>query len=200
VRTLTLRASLVLATVVAASLGDAPLAAHQIATTVVSLLAFALDALAIAGQTLTGRTLGASDAAGTRALTRRMIGWGVGAGALFGLVLAAASPLVARGFTSDEAVLSTVVPALLVVAAIQPLSGLVFVLDGVLIGAGDGVFLAWAGLVVLALYAPAALVVGWLEVSFTWLWLAYGLFIAARGATLWWRQRGEAWMVLGSAR
>ncbi|RLV57220.1 MATE family efflux transporter [Aeromicrobium phragmitis] len=200
VRTVTLRASLVLATVVAASLGDAPLAAHQIATTVVSLLAFALDALAIAGQTLTGRTLGASDAAGTRAMTRRMMVWGVGAGIAFGAVLAAASPLVARGFTSDETVLATVVPALLVVAAIQPLSGLVFVLDGVLIGAGDGVFLAWAGIVVLAFYAPAALVVGWLGASFTWLWLAYGLFIAARGATLWWRQRGEGWMVLGSAR
>src|SRR5690606_19861611 len=83
VRTLTLRISLLIATAVAAGLGDAPLAAHQIATTIVSFLAFALDALAIAGQTLTGRSLGAADADGTRALTRRMIGWGIGAGVVF---------------------------------------------------------------------------------------------------------------------
>ncbi|OUZ12239.1 MATE family efflux transporter [Aeromicrobium sp. PE09-221] len=198
VRTLTLRISLIIATLVAAGLGDAPLAAHQIATTVVSFLAFALDALAIAGQTLTGRTLGASDATGTRAMTRRMIAWGVGAGVVFGLVIAAASPLLVRGFTSDSLVQSTAIPALLVVAAIQPLSGVVFVLDGVLIGAGDGVYLAWAGILVLALYAPAALAVGWLDASFMWLWVAYGVFITARLATLWWRQRGDAWMVLGS--
>lgn len=200
VRTLTLRISLLIATAVAAGLGDAPLAAHQIATTIVSFLAFALDALAIAGQTLTGRSLGAADADGTRALTRRMIGWGIGAGVVFGAIIAVTAPLLARGFTSDESVQTTVIPALLVVAAIQPLSGIVFVLDGILMGAGDGVFLAWAGAIVLAVYAPGAIAVGVLGASFTWLWAAYGLFMAARLSTLWWRQHGEAWMVLGARR
>ncbi len=76
VRTITLRASLVLATLVAAQLGDVPLAANQVAAAVVTFLAFGLDAIAIAGQTLTGRTLGAGDADGTRALTNRMVGLG----------------------------------------------------------------------------------------------------------------------------
>ncbi|KQV74808.1 MATE family efflux transporter [Aeromicrobium sp. Root344] len=200
VRTVTLRASLVLATLVAAGLGDVPLAANQVAGAVVTFLAFGLDAIAIAGQTLTGRTLGAGDADGTRALTTRMVGWGVATGVLAGVLLAATAPWLPRLFTSDHAVQDALVPALLVVALIQPLSGVVFVLDGVLIGAGDGRYLAQAGLVVLAAYAPLVLAVGWSGAGFTWLWVAYGGFIAARLVTLWRRQRGTAWLVLGATR
>ncbi|MFI5429741.1 MATE family efflux transporter [Aeromicrobium sp. UC242_57] len=198
VRTATLRASIILGTLVAADLGDASLAAHQVAGTIVLFLAFALDAIAIAGQTLTGHALGAGDATTTRALTRRMIWWGLWTGLLAGAALAAVSPWVSHLFTTDPAVRDALVPALVVVAAIQPLSGIVFVLDGVLIGAGDGVYLAVAGLFVLAAYAPLALAVGWTHAGFTWLWVAYGGFIAARLATLWHRQRGDAWMVLGA--
>lgn len=199
VRTATLRASIVLGTLVAADLGDVSLAAHQIAGTLVLFFAFALDAVAIAGQTLTGRSLGAGNADTTRSVTRRMIWWGLWTGLLAGAALAIASPWVSHLFTSDPAVRSALVPALLVVAAIQPLSGVVFVLDGVLIGAGDGVYLAIAGIVVLVAYAPLALAVGWTDAGFTWLWIAYGFFIAARLATLWHRQRGDAWMILGVA-
>lgn len=200
VRTLTLRASIILATLVAADLGDVPLAAHQIAAALVGFLAFGLDAIAIAGQTLTGRSLGAGDATLTRALTRRMIGWGVVTGVVAGGVLAAGASWLPHLFTSDAAVREALVPALLVVALIQPLSGVVFVLDGVLIGAGDGFYLAVAGVVVLAVYTPLVLLVGWTDAGFTWLWVAYGGFIAARLGTLWHRQRGDAWMVLGATR
>ncbi len=200
VRTITLRASLVLATLVAAQLGDVPLAANQVAAAVVTFLAFGLDAIAIAGQTLTGRTLGAGDADGTRALTNRMVAWGIATGVVAAVVLAAAAPWLPRLFSSDPAVQDALVPALLVVAAIQPLSGIVFVLDGVLIGAGDGAYLAKAGVLVLAAYAPLVLAVGWTDGGFTWLWVAYGGFIAARLVTLWRRQRGTAWMVLGATR
>lgn len=198
VRTLTLRAALVLATVVAASLGDVALAANQVAASVVTFLAFGLDAIAIAGQALTGRALGAGDAVRTRQLTDRMIGWGVGTGATAAVVLAIASPWVARLFSSDPHVQDAILPALLVIAVIQPISGVVFVLDGVLIGAGDGRYLARAGLVTLAAYVPLAVAVGWTDAGFTWLWVAYGGFMAARLVTLWRRQRGTAWLVLGA--
>ncbi|MGI9084675.1 MAG: MATE family efflux transporter [Aeromicrobium sp.] len=196
-RTVTLRVALVLSTAVAATLGDVPLAAHQVATAVVTFLAFGLDAIAIAGQTLTGRALGAGDAPRTRELTRRMIAWGIGTGLVAAVAVAAGSPLLARLFSPDRAVQDALVPALLVIAVIQPLSGVVFVLDGVLIGAGDGVYLAWAGLAVLLAYVPLALAVGALDAGFTWLWVAYGAFIGARLVTLWLRQRGDRWMVLG---
>ena len=200
VRTLTLRVALILAALVAAGLGDVQLAAHQVAATVVAFLAFALDAIAIAGQTLTGRSLGAGDATGTRSLTRRMIAWGAGTGVTAAITLAVTAPWLPHLFTSDPAVHDALVPALLVVAAIQPVSGVVFVLDGVLIGAGDGVYLALAGLVTLAVYAPLVWWVGRTGAGFTWLWVAYGGFMAARLATLWARQRGDTWLVLGATR
>ena len=195
-RTLTLRTSLVLATIVAAQLGDVPLAAHQVAGTLVLFLAFALDAIAIAGQTLTGHALGANDVPQVRTLTARMITWGAGTGLLAGVLLAAAAPWLPALFTSDPAVRDALVPALLVIAVLQPVSGVVFVLDGVLIGAGDGAYLAIAGVLVLLAYAPLALLVGWTGAGFTWLWAAYGAFLLARLATLWHRQRGSAWLHL----
>lgn len=197
-RTLSLRAVLLLATLVASGFGDASLAAHQIATTIVMLLAFALDAFAIAAQTLTGHSLGAGDAAGTRHVTQRVIAWGFGFGIASGVLLAVTSPWVARAFTPDADVRAAAVPALLLVALIQPVSGVVFVLDGVLIGAGDGAYLAWAGLVTLLVYTPVALLIRESEAGFTWLWAAYALFQATRWMTLWLRQRGDRWLVLGS--
>lgn len=198
VRTATLRAALLIATAVAATQGDAPLAAHQVAVTVVSLMAFALDALAIAGQTLTGSSLGAGDGPRTRRLTNRMVSWGIGSGVVAAVLLLVFHPWLPGWFSSDPAVRDALLPVLVVVAVIQPLSGVVFVLDGVLIGAGDGAYLAWAGVAVLVVYAPLATAVWWWGGGLTWLWIAYGAFIAARLATLYARQRGDHWMVLGA--
>ncbi|MGZ5388904.1 MAG: MATE family efflux transporter [Aeromicrobium sp.] len=198
IRTLTVRAALLIATAVAATQGDASLAAHQIAVTLVTLLSFSLDAIAIAGQALTGRSLGAADPVRTRQLTRRMIGWGVVSGVVAGLLLLAVHGVIPSLFSPDAQVQSALLPVLVVVAVIQPLSGVVFVLDGVLIGAGDGAFLAWAGLAVLVVYTPLALAVQRNDAGLTWLWVAYGGFIAARLVTLYARQRGDRWMVLGA--
>ena len=161
-------------------------------------LAFALDAIAIAGQALTGRHLGAGDVPGARAATRRMVGWGIGSGVGFALVLAAASPLLAPLFTPDPQVRRLLITVLLVAAVLQPVSGVVFVLDGVLIGAGDGGYLAWAGIVTLAAFAPLAYLVWLTGAGLVWLWWAFGAFMLARLATLVWRERSGAWLVVGA--
>ncbi|WP_370616987.1 MATE family efflux transporter [Mumia sp. Pv 4-285] len=198
VRTLTLRAALLIATAVAATMGSAALAAHQIAVTVVTILAFALDAIAIAGQTLTGRSLGAGDVTGTRATTRRMIGWGVASGTAAAVLLLASVPWLPGLFTSDVNVQHLLVGALVVIALTQPISGVVFVLDGVLIGAGDGAYLAWAGVVTLVAYAPLAVAVWLLGGGLVWLWVAYAAFMVARMITLVLRERTDRWMVVGA--
>ena len=198
VRTLTLRASFLLATAVATTMGGASLAAHQIALTIVSTLAFALDAIAIAGQALTGRALGAADVDSTRRLTRRMIGWGWWSGVVAAVGLLAVHTVLPPLFSSDDAVADALVPALIVVALIQPISGIVFVLDGVLIGAGDGAYLAWAGIVVLAAYTPLVGIVWLTGGGLAWLWCAYGGFILARMATLVLRERSDKWLITGA--
>ncbi|UGY92540.1 MATE family efflux transporter [Streptomyces gobiensis] len=201
IRTLSLRAVLLIATAVAARLGDAEIAAHQITLTLWSLLAFALDAIAIAGQAIIGRYLGAADEAGARAACRRMMQWGIVSGVVLGVLVVAARPLILPLFTSDTAVHDRLLPALLVVAVTQPIAGVVFVLDGVLMGAGDGPYLAYAMLVVLAVFAPVALLVPSLGGGLTALWgTIAGLMMSVRLVTLWLRARSGRWIVTGAVR
>lgn len=201
VRTLSLRAVLLIATAVAARMGDSPVAAHQITLTLWTLLAFALDAIAIAGQAIIGRYLGAGDAEGARRVCRRMVQWGVVSGLVLGALVAAASPLILRVFTSDPEVQRALLPLLLIIAVTQPIAGVVFVLDGVLMGAGDGPYLAWAMLLTLAVFAPAALLVPVLGggVAALW-WTVAGLMMTTRMATLWLRARTGRWLVTGAVR
>ncbi|WP_206442459.1 MATE family efflux transporter, partial [Streptomyces boncukensis] len=201
IRTLSLRAVLLIATAVAARLGDADVAAHQITLTLWSLLSFALDAIAIAGQAIIGRFLGASDEAGARAACRRMVQWGVLSGAVLGALVALVRPVFMPLFTTDPSVVDQLTPVLLVVAVTQPVAGVVFVLDGVLMGAGDGPYLAGAMLVTLALFAPAALLVPVLGGGLTALWWTVaGLMMGTRLVTLWLRARSGRWVVTGAVR
>ncbi|WP_328554561.1 MATE family efflux transporter [Streptomyces sp. NBC_00358] len=200
IRTLSLRAILLIATAVAARLGDADMAAHQIILSLWSLLAFALDAIAIAGQAIIGRYLGADDAQGAREACRRMVQWGLVAGVVLGLLVLAARPLFLPLFSSDSGVQDVALPALVMVAASQPICGIVFVLDGVLMGAGDGPYLAWAMLLTLAVFTPVALLVPVLGGRLTALWGAMTLMMAVRMLTLWLRSRSGRWIVTGATR
>jgi putative MATE family efflux protein len=209
VRTLALRAILLVTTWVAAGLGDVPLAAHQVAATVWSFLAFALDALAIAAQALTGRALGAGDVVAARSATGTMIRWGVWGGGVLGLVVLALHRVIPLAFTSDPQVQSALAAALVVVAIGQPLSGYVFVVDGVLIGAGDGRWLAKAMAATLVLYLPlaigvhersATLLAAGPATAVTVLWIVFTAFMAIRACFFWWRVRSDAWLVTGAAR
>ncbi len=202
IRTVALRACLLVGTFAVTRVGadhtGLNLATHQIAVTFWSVLAFALDAIAIAAQALTGRALGRGDVEDVRRLTSRMLRWGVISGLVGGLLLAAVAPFVGILFTTDPEVRALLVPVLLVAALGQPLAGLVYVLDGVLIGAGDGTFLAWAGLVVLAVYAPAALWAATLPHGLIAIWVAMTfVFMGARGLLLHARARGDRWLVTG---
>ncbi len=206
VRTLTLRAALLVTTyavvLVSTRSGDrdssVSVATHQLAFTIWTFLAFILDAIAIAAQAITGRYLGAGDVAATREVTRRMIQWGLVGGAVLGLATIAAAPVVGRLFTEDPAVRALLVPVLVVVGLSQPLCGLVFVLDGVLIGAGDGTYLAKAGALVLAVYAPVVLAVAAVAPGLVWIWLTFTVVLmGARAVVLVRRERGDAWLVTG---
>ncbi|MFF4099875.1 MATE family efflux transporter [Streptomyces sp. NPDC001903] len=200
VRTLSLRAVLMIATAVAARLGDADIAAHQILLSLWSLLAFALDAIAIAGQAIIGRYLGAGDTEGAKTVCRRMVQWGIASGIVLGALVIAARPLFIPLFTSDPVVENALLPALLVVAISQPVCGIVFVLDGVLMGAGDGRYLAWAMLLTLAVFTPAALLVPAIGGGLTTLWWAMTLMMLVRMATLQLRARSGRWLVAGATR
>ncbi len=229
VRTLTLRVAVLATVWAATALGEVPLAAHQVVTSLWTFTAFCLDALAIAAQALIGTALGQADAAagGGRvedgaeplpagsgqpapvpsrepslpidAVLRRSLAWGVGTGAVTGVLLAALSPWLPRVFTSDPQVVAAVAPVLLVTASALPVAGAVFLFDGVLMGAGDGVYLAKAGVVTLVPYLPLALAVHsrWPAggaAGLVWLWAAFAwVFMGARLVTTGLRARSDAW-------
>ncbi|HET7399693.1 MAG TPA: MATE family efflux transporter [Intrasporangium sp.] len=204
VRTLALRATLLVTTWVAASLGDVPLAAHQVALTVWSFLAFALDALAIAAQALVGKALGAGDRARVRTSMDTMVRWGTRGGLAVGLLLVALHSVLPPLFTADPAVHEALGAALVLVGLGQAVSGYVFVLDGVLIGAGDGRWLAGASVAVLVAYLPVVLAARALGTGrpategVVLVWLAFLVFMLLRAAAIGWRARRDSWMVVGA--
>jgi putative MATE family efflux protein len=199
-RTLALQAVLVVMTAIAARQGDAALAANQVAMRVWNLFVLALDAIAIAGQAITGRYLGAGDVAAARAATGRMIVWGAVYGTIFSVVLLAIRPVLPPVFGLAPDVRRLLLAVLLVVIVQQPAAGVVFVLDGVLIGAGDQDYLAVAGLMTLAVFSAAAWGVLTTGSGLVALWLAYCAWMAARFATLTLRVRGTRWLVTGAVR
>jgi putative MATE family efflux protein len=199
-RTLALQAVLVIMTAIAARQSDAAIAAHQVAMRVWNLFVFALDAIAIAAQAITGRQLGSGDVAGARAATRRMIGWGAGYGALFSVVLLAIRPVLPSLFGVSPEVRGLLLSVLLIVIVQQPAAGVVFVLDGVLIGAGDQDYLAVAGLITLGVFAVAATIVVRTGGGLVALWIAYAMWMLARLVTLTLRTRSSRWLVVGAVR
>ncbi len=199
-RTVSLRVVLTLATVVATRIGTVAVAAHQVIFGIWTFLAFALDAIAIAAQAIVGRYLGGSDIVATRAATRRMIEWGVLAGVVTGLATLAVRPWLIPLFTTDSAVRSALESVILIAALFQPVAGVVFVLDGVLIGAGDARYLALAGVGTMAAFVPCALAVLAFDLGLAGLWWAIGVFMLARLAFLTTRAYGTRWLVTGATR
>ncbi|MEV8213671.1 MATE family efflux transporter [Leifsonia sp. NPDC077715] len=202
-RTASLRAAMLLAVFAATQLGPDELAAFQVTMTVFATLAFALDALAIAAQALIGKGLGEGDLEGVRAVLRRCIQWGIGAGAVLGVVTIALSPFAAALFTSDASVAALLPLSLAIVGLGAPLGGYVFVLDGVLIGAGDARYLALTGLVNVAVFVPLAFAAtAWGPhdaVGLAALTAAFALgYLGARAVTLGLRARGRVWMRAGA--
>lgn len=139
------------------------------------------------------------DQAGVDTVLRRCLSWGVGAGAVLGAVVAAASPWLPLLFTTDAGVVAAARPALLVAASALPLAGAVFLYDGVLMGAGDGPYLARVGVLTLLPYLPTAYAVAHGApagggAGLLWLWCAFAwLFMGARAVTTGLRARSETW-------
>ena len=198
IRTAALRASLLASTAVATRIGTADLAAHQVAFELWSFLALALDAVAIAGQAITGRLLGAGDADGAAASARRMLGWGASAGIGFAVLTVATRPWLPGWFSNDPEVVALAGFLLWWVAILQPINGVVFVLDGVLIGAGDLRYLARAMVISMLAFLAAAGAVVVTGAGIGWLWGAVAVLMGTRLLTLLPRLLGREWARTGA--
>lgn len=201
VRGVAFQACFISATTVAAHHSTAAVGAHQIVLQLWTFLALVLDSLAIAAQSLVGAALGADDESRARGLawqvTRYGLIFGIGLGVLFALL----SGVLPHAFTSDTSVLGEIPHAWWFFVALQPIAGVVFALDGVLLGAGDAAFLRTATIVAAATgFLPFV----WLSFAFDWglsgIWTGLSLFMIVRLATVLGRTKSGRWAVLGAVR
>jgi putative MATE family efflux protein len=198
-RTSALMSSFVLAGAVATRFGEASIGAHQVAFQLFIFLALVLDSVAIAGQIIVGRELGAGRRENAYAAGERMIWLSVGAGGVFALLMLALAGVLPRAFTGDTAVLEETALLWPLFALMQPFNGAVFALDGILIGAGDGPYLAGSMVVAFLVCATlllAALVGDW---GIRGVWSALVVLILVRLAAMTARFRRGRWLVTGWA-
>ena len=198
VRTASLYASLIVASAVLARVSPASLGAHQIAFQLWVFLALVMDAVAIAAQVIVGRSLGAGLAKEAYDSALRMIGWSFLLGATVGAVMLALINVLPHAFTGDPLVLNRLHAIWPLFALMQPLNGIVFALDGILIGAGDTRFLKWSTLfAAVGVYIPIAL----LSLHFGWgivgVWCGLVGLILGRLTTCGLRFAGKRWAVVG---
>ena len=140
-RTAGLLAVFTAATAVAARIGTATVAAHQVAAQIWLFLSLLLDSLAIAGQALVGRYLGSGEVDHARAASDRMLQWGLAFGAILGVIFWVLGPALPRLFTEDAEIVALVAGVMPFVAVLQPIGALVFVWDGIFMGAREFRFL-----------------------------------------------------------
>lgn len=194
-RTAALLTGLLVSTAVATRMGTVTVAAHQIARELWTMLALVQDGFAIAGQAMVGTALGATRLVEARTVAWRLLLWGTGFGVVVGLAYLVAEPVLPALFTRDAEVLAAVATVWAVVAVLQPVGGVVFVLDGVLMGAGDFRFLWWStALASLGGLVPVCLLAlrnGW---GLPGIWAGMAVMMGIRAVTTVWRLRSGAWL------
>ena len=165
IRTGALRLSLIFATSTAARMGAATLSAYEIVFQLFMLCSDVVDGLAIAGQALVAKYLGSGERARAYRMGVSLTLCGVTAGLLFAVSFALAWATIVKFFTTSVEVLALLTPgATILVCLIQPLNGIVFVLDGLLIGARDTRYLMWAMVAGAAIMIPLT----WSARQFGW--------------------------------
>ncbi len=199
VRAAAFQAAFLVAAGVAARMGTAQIAAHQIGMQLWGFTALLLDSFAIAAQSLVGAALGASNAVAARKLAGQVGRWSAGAGTAFAALYAAGWWVIPRLFTSSPAVLHQVHVLWPWFVLMLPAAGIVFGLDGVLIGAGDVAFMRTITIVAaLGGFVPITLAAARWDWGIGGVWAGLTAFIMVRLVGMVWRVRTDRWVVLGS--
>lgn len=184
---------------VAARGSAAAAGAHQIVYQLWVFLSLVLDSLAIAAQSLIGAELGGERTARAQRVAWQLTSYSLLLGIGLGLLFALLYPVLPQAFTNDRAVLAQIPEAWWLFVAQQPVAGIVFALDGVLLGAGDAAFLRTTTLAsALAGFFPLI----WLSYAFGWgllgIWSGLTVFLVARLLATVWRTYSGAWAVAGA--
>ncbi len=201
VRAIAFQAAFMIAAGVAGRLGSAQLAAHQIGLQLWEFVALLLDSFAIAAQSLIGAALGGGDVDAAKHTAWRVSVYSVWAGIVFGILLAAGWFVIPALFTGDPAVHAQAHILWPWLLGMQPAAGIVFALDGVLLGAGDNAFIRNVTLAAALIgFIPLCLLTLPLHLGLTGVWAGLTGFIVVRLIGMAWRTRSGHWLVVGEQR
>jgi putative MATE family efflux protein len=194
VRAASLLAAITATTLAAARIGTSSVAAHQVALQVWLFLSFTLDAFAVAAAAMVGKDLGAGETRAARLLSNRLLALGLMTGAGLTILLLVTAPLVASLFSLDGAVADELSSIYWFVIVLQPLTALVYVWDGIGVGASAFRYLA-ASMVVAGVASVATIVL--VGDTLTGIWVGLAVLILVRLVSLagWYR-----WGRLSSGR
>lgn len=200
-RSLAFQAAYLTAAGVAGRMGAAQLAAHQVGLQLWEFIALLLDSFAIAAQSLVGAALGGGDVEAAKSTAWRVSRYGVVAGVIFAGVAGAGWQLLPKVFSSDAAVQGQAHVLWPWLIAMMPLGGVLFALDGVLLGAGDNAFIRNVTMVAaLGAFVPIALLALRLDWGLGGVWAGIASFITVRLIGMAWRTRSGRWLVVGERR
>ncbi|WP_072802103.1 MATE family efflux transporter [Rhodococcoides yunnanense] len=198
-RSLAFQACFLSAAAVASRFGAAAVAANQVVLHMWNLVSLTLDSLAIAAQTMVGAALGRGDVGGATRLGWRLTVWSTVFAIILAVIFASGLPVIPSVFTTDASVIEQMQSIWWLFVLIIPIAGVVFALDGVLLGAGDAAFLRSATLVcALAGFLPSI----WMALAFDWglrgIWIGLGIFVTLRMIAVVARMVSGRWALAGA--
>jgi len=145
---------------------------------------FLIDGFAHASEALTGKFIGADDRPSLLRSVRLLFVWGTGISMLFTLIYLFGGNVLFRVLTNNPEVIANAKPYFFWVVMIPMLSFTAFLWDGIFIGATAGQEMRNAMLIsTLLIFFPAYILAGKLMGNHG-LWLAFILFMVARGVTM----------------
>ena len=198
-RSLSFQVCFVSATAVAARFGIAAVAAHQVAVQVWDFVSLLLDSVAIAAQSLVGAALGAGTAGVAVTVARRVTVVAVAIAVVMAAVFAVGAGIIPGVFTHDAEVRDAMSVPWWFLVGMLPIAAVVFALDGVLLGAGDVVFLRKATMFsALCGFLPLI----WLSLVFGWglagIWSGLVALMVLRLVLVVGRVLGGRWQRVGA--
>ncbi|MGB5323967.1 MAG: MATE family efflux transporter [Pseudomonadales bacterium] len=178
------------------AMGDDVLAANAILLQLVIFSAFVLDGFSFAAEALGGEAYGAKRWQQLDAIVFACARWSLGAALAFGFTYSLFGPQLVGLFSDVSSVLEVALRDRWWIVPITLIGAAAYLMDGVCIGAGKTRAMHYSMWVATAM---VFLPVWWLsrEMGNDGLWLAYLLFVVARGATLllyWHRMRKRSFI------
>jgi len=163
---------------------DTILAVNSLLMQFFMFFSFLIDGFAHASEALTGKFIGAKDAGSLKRSIRLLFIWGTGISLLFTLLYLLGGDAIFRALTSNSEVIANARPYFFWVVMVPMVSYAAFLWDGIFIGATAGPEMRNAMLAsTLVVFFPAYILAG-RYLDNHGLWLAFILFMAARGISM----------------